>query len=543
MNNQENTPTEDITPEQITGEAPMETPELTPVNVSLPIADLTRLTVAAIPKHQLFRLNGALVTIDIEESISLDGTPYKKAAIEPMTADRFTSWLDPYVLYTSKNEPVSISSQTAAKILASDLFKPAVSTVKAIAPVRLPQWDKERKTITLTPKGYSPETQHYTLDLVPYKTTPITPKIALASLHALLKQFPWAELDSAPTHTKDGTPLTELQQFQTSRSAACFIAYTMGHYCKNLYGKAPITIINANQAGTGKTLLASIGLAPVYGTPQIQPVPKKSEDIPKVLFSRLLAACPYTFIDDTPQVSDPVWAAYATAGRISDRKLGGNEIVEVENTMQIITTGNGLKTSPDIERRALIIDLFCAAKATEREIESSISAYTLDSPTWRADMLHLCHSLLANWIKAGQPKLCKASDKPSFESFAEIVGSITQHSGMISPFTKRENSGGGDSYGANIEYLIIAAADKAKPTCVTGSATYTISDLISLATELGIENDILFGDGNKSLGRALSKLKGRIYVTTDGTPFRMGSRRTKDSRNYEFTFNPDKKES
>ncbi len=545
--------TSTMTSDQITGKQPLSTskPKHKPILVNTTVSAIARQTSDQLPPELLYLLNGTVVTIEVEQKTSSDNTAYTTTEIIPMTSERFSSWINDVagVYYVQPkrdgkelvDELVTPSPQLCARILAADSFKRRLPVVKQIFPTRLPVWGCNNQP-TLAEAGYNAKTQALTLETLPYPTDAMPKSLILANLYNLLKAFPWGELaddEDNPQPTAQSTPEEQMARWMQSRSVSCYIAYLLKTYCRNLFIKAPLTIFSANQPGTGKTLLGSLGLAAVYGTANLAPTSRKPEEIQKILFSRLIAGEPYCFCDDVPSITEPIWAMYATAAKITDRLLGSNTVLTVENKMQIIATGNDLKTSADISRRSDIIDLFFGASAIEREIDSPLSAYTLDNAAFRADLLHILHSIVLLWAQAGCPKHCKGSDKPSFEAYAETVGSMVVNLGFGSPFAPRKNAGfGGNAFGDAIEKLIIEGAhallrgrQTAKPNMLT------TDDFLEIAKYHGLETEVAFGvDPRKSLGQSLFKYKSREYQTDNGSAFRIGKKKQSDRTRYEYSF-------
>lgn len=167
--------------------------------------------------------------------------------------------------------------------------------------------------------------------------------------------------------------------------------------------------------------------------------------------------------------------------------------------MQIVSTGNNLTVTPDIERRSLIIDLFDVCKSVEKNIANPLTEKVFSRPQWRREMLMALWSLVWHWNEQGCPSVCSASAMPSFEGFSEVVGSIVMTAGFISPFTKRPaTTDGGDVRGNALERLLVALADKIQPATPEAPHTqlthlYTVEDVMGVAGALGLVDIICSG--------------------------------------------------
>lgn len=523
----------ELTDGQILGYTPATAPKLPTVNFRLCDAALCRAVAANLPPDSLYRMDDTYLTIEHESRVDQKGETVRCLVRRPMSAARFCSWIEGHMRFRSSADPeaaaVSLNKATAEKILASDALRAAVPPIREICDVRLPVWGPEadgRRTIRLAPVGYDPATRIYTADSVPWDSSKAYPPQSIAkSLHHILHEFPWSEEEG----------------FMRSRSVACFIAFMAGQFARHLIDRHPLVLFNANQPGSGKTLLACLGLSPTVGNPDITPFSKDDESLRKMLFSQLLAHAPYVLIDDLTTLTSPTINQFATSSTITDRLLGGNAMMRAENRMQIIGTGNNLATTQDVERRALIIDLFVREKATERDIERPLSAYLFARPAWRAGMLQALWSLTKAWADAGCPDLVKGTAMPSFESFAEVAGSITVNAGFISPFTKRETvTEGGDMRGRTLEMLLAAIAGSILPAQEGGPHTgltmeFKVAEILETAAEQGWDDIVTTGkDKAKSLGQQLRKLRGRIFRDTLGRRFEFGRRKEAACSTYPF---------
>lgn len=529
-----------LTDAQILGEAPTADAGLPCVATSMPIAVLTRAIFRNLPPHCLFSSAGGLWTVGVREVLTADGVRTWRPELREMTPERFTTWVEQYVCFSKfgiATDLESISQQHAAKVLKSDIALEYAAPLRGVVPVRLPVWSTDpatgKRRIRLAPEGYDPETQIYTCNLLPYNEDfSIAPERAMRALRTLLGDFPWADVT-------DGS-----RTFEASREVSCFITYMVGQYARLLMGRQPIVIFNANQPGSGKTLLASLGLAPMQGAPTIISAPKEETEINKTLFTALASGANYALLDDIPSLTSNYINQYGTAPSISGRLLGTNTLLHVENTMQIIATGNNLVTTPDVERRTVMIDLFSPWEATEKRHTQTLTMATINRPAWRREMLELLWCWVRSWSDAGMPEYYKGEQKASFEDYVRIAGNIARHAGFCHAWEKRSTTGaGGDTAGAYIQSVIREAASLAcsdwpenpgHNTCV-----YTVQELLEVADGLGITDAVTSAkdkEKTRSFGARLARYKGRYFTDRSGRAFEFGRRRDQDRTRYIITF-------
>lgn len=513
-----------LTTAQIIGTATIAERSLPCINAKLTDSALCREVAANLPPHTLFRVDDNYFTIHTESKKDNTGTISRGLQQRLMSPARLCSWIEQHITFRDGGSPaadkISLNKLQAEKILASDALRATTPTIREICDVRLPMWGPEvdgKRTLRLAPVGYDPETQVYTADLIPWDSAKTYSTTAcLRALHGTLKDFPWSEE----------------QPFHLTRSVAAFAAYMIGQFCRHLIDRHPIVVINGNQPGTGKTLLAAMGLSAVYGNPDVSPYPQDDDALAKMLFSQLLAKRTYVLIDDLANLASPTVNLYATSSHVTERRLGGNILARVENRIQLITTGNNIKTSPDVERRSLIVDLFAQERATERSITTPLTPYTFAREDWRRPLLQLLWSLVRAWELAGCPEAVKGGKMPSFESFAAVAGSIVVHAGFTTPFGPRDaGTDSGDTIGKTLERLLATIAGEIIPDAPeaphTGlTADYTVAQIIEKAEAIDVA-DIICGGKEKarSFGHKLRLLKGRAFVDTQCRRFEFGRRK------------------
>lgn len=540
----------ELSPAQIIGEAPLGDSILPVIDSSQPINQLCRSVATNLERNTLFNFNGEFITIEKQEIIDQDGSRSSRPRTVPMTPDRFVSWVGDFMYFRRADRPnesyTSLTVDQARKILASDVLRAAMPEIKEICPVRLPLWRRAEdgtQSVELAPEGYDESSKIYTCSCITFdESTHYEPEAIKKAMFNLLGEFPWVDYDTDedddnldPAHIAK----KHRELFDASRSVACYMAFTLGQFCRHLITRHPAVIVNANIPGSGKTLLASLGLAAVFGTPEVNPMPKKEDDLGKLLFTHLLYGNPYILLDDITGMASTFINQYATTRWISDRVLGSNTLRTVENRMQIIGTGNDVRLTPDVARRALIIDLFLDVKPTEKKHKRTLSSTNLDAPEWRRSMLQILWSLVCNWAAKGCPRALAPNSMPSFESFVDVAGNIVVAAGWISPFTARPDEGmGGDKTGRGIEMIIQHMASLVTPQTDDAphkglARPYTQDDALEIAKLLGITDDVTFGiDKQKSLGHKLAAKKGMRFIDEYGRRCKFSRRRESDRTKY-----------
>lgn len=526
-----------LTTAQRLGSVPIDISRKAAVNINRTnINDVARDILQNLPPHTLFLRGGKYLTVD--RSLTPTDGGFYTVDLREMDADRLCSWLQNHMLFCKGSgdeaKAVEMSTTQAKRILACDVIRNGTPELDEVAQIRMPIWSKTadgRRCVTLAESGYNPKNGVYTVETLNYTAagTHYTPTQLQHCWISLMHSFPWraeSEAESRAEWTHKGTTHRGAHPV-TNRSACACLATMLAQYCRYLFARAPMAIFNANQPGSGKSLLAWFCIAPTWGMAAGTAMFKSEEEMTKTLNTTAKAHKPYLMLDDIPTLANNSVNAFATTPLWSGRDMGKDSEFTVRNNCQIIATGNGLNTTPDVERRSLIIDLFLEENALERPITNVLTKETFSTAGFRADMLGFLWSMVANWSDAGCPKLVAGTAKNTFEEFAETVGSIMVFNGFGNPFRERVTDGeGGDLIGRAITKLLahITAehmVDEAD-TPLTAKR-FTLDDIMRISDTLGYTETITGGkEPRRSLGKKLTKLRGRRMVDDQGRAFYFG---------------------
>lgn len=503
------------------------------IPLSQSVNDIAEAVIRNIPEDIIFLQNDRYVTIETDPDNG-------HAELREMTPKRLITWLSRYMRFIKRvaqdgsNVYGSVTAATAEVILASDTMRRACRPLRLLLPTSLPARSPEG--IRILRPGYDAATKTFTAPTVNYARDNMSPAQCRKEVEDLLSEFPW--LDCSPDMGN--------KPFAKSANVARYMAYVIGQYCMLMVPKQPMIILNANQRGSGKTLLAQIPLAAIWGTCAVQPMPKDEDMLSKVLFSHLIAGSPYLLLDDLTLMASGFLNQYATAKTITDRKMGAHSIISVENNMQMIGTGNDLKCSKDVERRSIIIDLFAEDDVLQKEHANVLTEQSITSTAFRERLLRILHSMVQNWASKGCPVICPPSAMASFEGYPEIVGSIVIANGFADPFAPRESYGlGGDVRGEAIKDMLIRAADLIVPEVTslgelahTGlEKKFTINDFIRIAENNGTKNDIIGNNKNEDtrMGMIIREWMGRKFRDGRGRTVQFQRRRIRIGISYTVT--------
>jgi len=486
------------------------------VPLNFTISALARTVGMILHTAPIFRFGNTIVTVD------------EAGEIAGMNPERFTSWVESYLAFTrpGKDAPAveSIGKDIAGKIMAADQFRAQLHELKGVSLVRLPAWtgEGEVRTVELAQEGFNPATGFFTLDRIPYAVD-MTGEDAWRILWTEgLKDFPF---------DLEGEARKEM-----SRSFSVQLAAMVGTYCHGLFPEGtprPMVVLNANQSGSGKSLLMRMILAPVHGAPAEAGKPETEKDFETLLDSTALARKPYLVLDDCKSIHSQALNRWVTSPLHECRLFHSQRLATIPKSNQVLSTGNGLTISEDLERRALVIDLFEPGEATARTFKKAITPSWLFSDATRARFLAALWFLVRRWRESGMP-LMEEHVKPSFEEWSEIVGGIVTSFGMPNPFTPRNVASGGDESTRALKLVIAALVGEAD---MTAPPMLTTDDILErAAADAQLEIITTAKDPKRSLGHKMSALKGRHLVDSQGRSFEFGKRDAAKGARYHITF-------
>lgn len=484
------------------------------IAIGQPFRPLCRAVGQCLRDAPIFRKGDSLVTVNAATGEEL-----------PITASVWRSWHQQFFTFHTGNgddrRTVDAPKDRAQVILDSHELRAHVRELRAVNLLRLPTWRSHgaARSLDLLPEGYDPATKTFTAPVLDY---PLDWSLdqALAFLRATFVTFPFFE---------EGDLFSR-------RSFGAFVAGMLGVYAVNLLpadAVHPMLVVNGNQPGLGKTLLVHAQLAPVHGRVEDDAKPKSDEELRNVLDAAALAGVPYLVLDDAANLHSHDLNRFITSPVHVPRVKGQSKRVRCPNVTQVFATGNALNLTEDLDRRALVVDLFDPGKAAERNVPAPLTNPFLFSEAYRAPACAAMWAILRHWRDAGFPQ-CRDARKPSFEDYAALVGSALVCAGIANPFTARECRSGGDDAGRAIETAVCRLAG-----AMQNDDELTTDEILDRLREDGTLDVVLpfdCRDERKALGHKLKKLRGREFTDTRGRRFEFGQRTAAAGSRYPIHF-------
>lgn len=393
----------------------------------------------------------------------------------------------------------SITIDVARATLASDDFISLLRPLYSLNTVRLPIGRKTSR-IELLPKGYDLESRIFTVDSEQNFGTEWSLEYAAEYLRELLSEFCFKPDDR-------------------ERSISVTVACMLTLFCTYILHQGitrPAFIFTANAEGSGKTLLAKLGIIPRLGYCPVGSVPKEETEIRKLIFATALNGSPVLFLDNVSgYLKSPSLEALITGSTITDRVLNESKIKHVPNNLSVIITGNSLSISPDLARRSLLVELFLEqARSEDRVIQNPLDDVRIADR--RHEILKALFSLVHAWDKAGQPR--PKTTHPAFFACSEIIGGILENAGFLSPFTAPILKNSGDQDFRDMQKLV--------ETMNPGNE-FRFSELADYASEYGFFENLIPEANDKSDIAAAKRLKlSNLWKKFAGRLFPEGQRFT-----------------
>ena len=196
-------------------------------------------------------------------------------------------------------------------------------------------------------------------------------------------------------------------------------------------GVVPLAIIEAPQAGTGKTLLTQILCLIVNGQtgPQLT-LPNEEPEVRKTLASGLAAGRALLVFDNfTGQLRSPELCMALTSPIFETRALGTNKMLNLNNRATWAITGNNLRAAGDMPRRCYLIRI--DARSSQPYVGRTFRH--ADLRQWVSDnrgrLLHALLVIACAWFRAGRPPAMIPA-LGSFEEWSRMLGGILAYAGV-----------------------------------------------------------------------------------------------------------------
>lgn len=512
------------------------------INVGLDIRALALELGRLLSKQDIFiKPAGLIVTVDKSTGDE-----------QPMTPRRFPDWAEQFCAFQapggSRRSRNSLPVEDAAQILETDTFRNCLRPLAGVHQVRLPvcrEWlSKEERQmpgkVEFLEDGYDAASQIFTTDLLPYPMD-WTIEQAREFFLDIYGEMPWVRKDGVA----DEVSLIE------NRSWAVQVTAVVGTYCHALFPMGtlrPMIAIVANKAGTGKTRLAEGALMHVHGFVAATGAPKDEEKMDVKLETIAQSMQPWVIFDDIGgSLRSNSLNRFITETMHGGRRFHSNsEFFKVPNVTQVFATMNELPAgmSEDLDRRALIVELFLAEEVRGRKFRRVMTPRWLASKETRTKFLAACCAFVKNWVASEAYGAMPLHPEPleTFEEWTSVMGGIVTAADVADPLAQPDRIVGGSGQTDEFRQLLIKAAsaqeDDIRMCTLTRGQLVGIARLNGLLEELvGIEGE---GDldetANKRFGKRMQRWRGQQLTDEKGRVFVFSHKRKKSGATYPLAF-------
>jgi hypothetical protein len=217
--------------------------------------------------------------------------------------------------------------------------------------------------------------------------------------------------------------------FATPADKANAIAILLTLTGRVFFGLAPLFVVDASTAGSGKGLLvATISLIATGDVPHVMELPQDGEEQRKKITSALLAGQELIMWDESHTIAGKTLAAILTAEHYSDRLLGTNKLFNVRNRFTQVALGNNVEVYGDMRRRVVPARLVPDTEHPETRSDFRHPDLERWVRSHRGELLAAVLMIWRNWIARGRPE--SSDGMGSFDRWARTVGGALQAAGL-----------------------------------------------------------------------------------------------------------------
>ena len=283
--------------------------------------------------------------------------------------------------------------------------------------------------------------------------------------------------------------------FQSEQDKAHALALMLHDFARGLFtGCSPLFLIDKPLPGSGASLLANALCYPSLG----MDVPTKNytsdeQELRKQITSHLLKGGGPYLLDNLSgtDIDSDVLAMALTSPKWSDRLLGSNTDLQLENLGPWLGTGNNPGFSGQLSRRFVRVRL--VPNTPEPYLRDNFKHFPLMD--WikenRSKLVDACITIVMSWVEAGRPTW-KGKPLGSFESFSLVMGGILDNVGVSGFMSDMDYQREGiDNETQQIKSLAQAWYDTHESRSISGK------QIVSLSHSAELEISDLWGDGSE----------------------------------------------
>lgn len=305
---------------------------------------------------------------------------------------------------------------------------------------------------------------------IPDSPTKADALLALQDLKHLIRGFPFVPDDP--------------QQPDRSPSRSAVLATMLHSIIRRILPSAPMLLIGAPTAGTGKTLLANlIAIIATGRKAAAASLGKTEEEFEKRISSTLRRGDPVILYDNiTVPLDSELLCSALTEKNIHVRILGGNEVVDLPTNTTWIVTGNRIQVKGDLARRCIKCEMDAEVEAPELrkfDFDAAIEAME-DRPKLVAAVL----TILRAWHICAERADLLSTFEPlgSFQHWSDMVRGALIWLGEPDPCGMRESIANEEPTSVSLTQLLVAWSEC---EALEPGTPYTAAQVLAIANNAG----------------------------------------------------------
>jgi len=356
----------------------------------------------------LFLRGGQVVTIHKDETGS--------AVITVVTTDVLHSWLSQRVDFVRATPDGVVWGDISERLLRTVLADPerlGLPPLEAVS--ELPVFRADGTLIT--EEGHDADTRVYYCPTPGTRLPPVAKSpgeddviAAIKTVEEMLADFPFVDRAS------------------WANAFALLLTPIIRH---SVPSNVPLALIDAPQAGTGKSLLAEIvSVVATGGVSGITTMPRDDEELRKVIYSMLSRGTQVIIFDNiVRQIRSGDLASVLTSRTWAGRPLGRTEFVPLPQRATWIATGNNVRVGGDLQRRCywIRLDAKMARPWTRTKFKHKYLIEYVRAE--RGKIIAALVTMVRYWHLVGRPA-APGERLGNFESWCETVGGVLAACGV-----------------------------------------------------------------------------------------------------------------
>ncbi|QDV73069.1 hypothetical protein [Botrimarina mediterranea] len=307
--------------------------------------------------------------------------------------------------------------------------------------------------------------------------------------------------------------------FASENDKAGYVAALLTPFARHAFqGPTPIFLIQANMAGSGKTLLANLVSLTFSGRDVLtKAAPDSDAEWRKTITAIVAEGSQVVLIDNVASgetLQSASLDAALTGTTWQDRILGKSEMIQAPILWTPIATGNNIQLTSEMLRRTQPVRLLSTVERPQERNdfnEGDLRQFALDN---REQLISAVLTILQSYCKAGRPDQGLPA-YGSFQNWSDLVRNAVVYAGWADPYLARECLQESDPEAAQLK-LLAAGWNEADPE----SVGLKVSKAIELATQFPLLKDALETVPYEGRALRLGKLMNRFQERPiDGRKF------------------------